>query len=230
MTSNSNILKGIFLSLLVHAFVFAYLESSFSFNKSINASQNISKHVTVQLIKHLAPTSRKNLLDKNKSKPAVAKPEPPKKTLSAKNKPLQKPAAVSQIKKEVSVKPLDREPAKATPPPLADEKLNHQLNIELEKKKEKETYMQLLLAHIESYKFYPGAARRRAIEGKLDVSFLLSESGGHYQLEINGGKAVLQRAVRQALDDAQPFPKPPSSLLPNQPISFSMYYQLSDVN
>jgi len=236
MTSNSNILTGIFLSLLVHAFVFSHWESDFSFNKSINTTQNSSNHVSIQLIKTLnsvTERTKKNLINKNKSAPDTAKSNKPEKTLIAKNVPVEKHTAITQTKKEISVKPLDKEPAitaNNNPAPSDDEKINHHLNIELKKKKEKEAYIQLLLAHIEAYKFYPGAARRRAIEGKLDVTFLLTETGGHYKLKINGGKTILQRAVRQALDDAQPFPKPPSSLLSNQPIAFSMYYQLSDVN
>ena len=229
MTSNSNILTGIFLSLLAHAFAFAHWESDFSFNKSNNTPENISKHVIIQLVKSVTPV----INNTNKSTPDTAKQFSPKKTLVAKNKPVKQLAAITTTKKEISVEPLDRETAKVantSPPPLPDEKINHQHNIELKNKKEKEAYIQLLLAHIEAYKFYPGAARRRAIEGKLDVTFLLSENGGHYQLKINGGRAILQRAVRQALNDAQPFPKPPSSLLSNQRIAFSMYYQLSDVN
>jgi len=231
MTSNSNILTGIFLSLLAHAFAFSHWESDFSFNKSNNTPENISKHVIIQLVKSVTPTSVIN--NEKKSIPDTAKPLSPKKALVVKNKPVKQLSAITTTKKEIPVEPLDRETentANTSPPPTPDEKITHQHNIELKKKKEKEAYIQLLLAHIEAYKFYPGAARRRAIEGKLDVTFLLSESGEHYQLKINGGKSVLQRAVRQALNDAQPFPKPPSSLLSNQRIAFSMYYQLSDVN
>ena len=102
--------------------------------------------------------------------------------------------------------------------------LSQQIEMSLEKQRNE--YLLQLLAHIESYKFYPGAARRRSIEGTLDVAFFLDQDGGVYQLTINGGRAVLQRAVRQALNDAQPFPKPPSAVKMNQQIAFSMVYEL----
>jgi len=228
MTSNSNIFTGIIFSLLLHALAFTHWESDFSFNNSINSSENISKHVIIQLVNTVSPIT-KNI----KSIPVKEKPTPPREALITKNKPVEQFATITETKKEIPAKPLDRETAKAattSPSPSPDEEIKHQQNIELKKIREKEAYIQLLLAHIEAYKFYPGAARRRAIEGKLDITFLLSETGGHYQLKINGGRAILQHAVRQALDDAQPFPKPPSSLTSNQPIAFSMYYKLSDIN
>jgi len=114
-------------------------------------------------------------------------------------------------------------------PAIRNDKTNQPDLIALEKLKtlkQKNEYIKRLLIHIEAYKFYPGSARRRSIEGNLHVTFFLSDKGEPDQLSINGGKSILQRAVRQALNDALPFPEPPSSLQLNQRISFNMNYQL----
>lgn len=59
------------------------------------------------------------------------------------------------------------------------------------------------------------------------MSFKLLSEGQLSQLTINGGKAILQRAARQALDDAMPLPTPPASFDANQYIEFSMVFTLS---
>ena len=98
---------------------------------------------------------------------------------------------------------------------------DHQLVI-----KQKQQYMQKLMAHIDAHKFYPSAARRRGIEGEVQVSFSLTMDRIPVNVEANGSISLLQRAAMQALQDASPFPEPPADVFFNSPIVISMVYAL----
>jgi len=91
---------------------------------------------------------------------------------------------------------------------------------------ERRQYMQQLLAHIEKYKFYPGSARRRAMEGDVKLSFMLHSDGELDRLETSGGPSVLQRAAQQAVKDARPLPSPPAAMQLPTRIEISMLYSL----
>ena len=93
-------------------------------------------------------------------------------------------------------------------------------------KQQQQMYIQQLLAHIENHKYYPHAARRRGIEGSINISFMLLANGQVRQLQVTGGPNVLQHATREAMEQAQPLPLPPSGIsLPRQ-IAIAMVYSL----
>jgi len=62
--------------------------------------------------------------------------------------------------------------------------------------------------HLESYKYYPASARRRGIEGYVDVSFRLMPHGTADQVSVlhGSGYAVLDHAALESVYRAQPFP------------------------
>jgi len=62
--------------------------------------------------------------------------------------------------------------------------------------------------HLEAFKYYPASARRRGIEGDVDVSFMLVRGGVAEQVEVlkGSGYAVLDRAAMTTVARAQPFP------------------------
>jgi len=62
--------------------------------------------------------------------------------------------------------------------------------------------------HLESYKFYPSSARRRGIEGHVDVGFKLIPHGVADQVSLlhSSGYTVLDHAALEAVYRAQPFP------------------------
>lgn len=91
----------------------------------------------------------------------------------------------------------------------------------------REQYLQKLLSHIESYKFYPRAARSRSIEGNVKISFILQDHGNYQQLELNGKPAVLVNAARMALEAAAPFPVPDDDIGFSRQIKFTMVYSLT---
>jgi len=62
--------------------------------------------------------------------------------------------------------------------------------------------------HLEAFKYYPASARRRGIEGEVDVSFFLTGGGLASRLKVlrGSGYAVLDRAALKTVARAQPFP------------------------
>jgi len=62
--------------------------------------------------------------------------------------------------------------------------------------------------HLESFKYYPASARRRGIEGDVDVSFKLVYGGAAEQVKVlkGSGYAVLDHAALSTVTRAQPFP------------------------
>ena len=91
---------------------------------------------------------------------------------------------------------------------------------------EKQHYLAKLLAHIESYKYYPRLARKRGIEGGIHVSFLLSPTGAVSVIKIKNGPKILRQAARKAIDAALPLPKPPEPLIKALLVEYRMTFVL----
>ncbi len=90
----------------------------------------------------------------------------------------------------------------------------------------KQHYLSNLLSHIESFKYYPQSARRRGLNGEVNVSFALLDTGRITDLVISGGPLLLQRASKQAVQQAVPMPTPPAEVPTPMQMSFVMQYQL----
>ena len=91
---------------------------------------------------------------------------------------------------------------------------------------ERESYLLRLLAHIDNHKFYPRTARRRGMEGEIQVAFNLHTDGSISDLQITGGSKVLRKAAKQAVQRALSLPPPPESMSLQEQISFGMLYRL----
>ena len=91
---------------------------------------------------------------------------------------------------------------------------------------ERESYLLRLLAHIDNHKFYPRTARRRGVEGEIQVAFYLHTDGSISDLQITGGSKVLRKAAKQAVQRALSLPPPPESMSLQEQISFGMLYRL----
>ncbi len=92
----------------------------------------------------------------------------------------------------------------------------------------REQYLVQLLSHIESFKYYPRAARRRAIEGEIEIKFNLQNNGSYQQLLVRGQHKVLIQAASQALEASLPLPVPPIDIELSRQIAFTMVYSLKD--
>lgn len=75
-------------------------------------------------------------------------------------------------------------------------------------------YFDMVRMKIESRKKYPAAARRRQIEGRVEVEFSLREDGNVTEVSVKktSRHPDLDRAALLAVRDAAPFPRPPGHL------------------
>lgn len=151
--------------------------------------------------------------------PEPPKPEPkstPKPTPTPKPKPKPKPQPTPPpppVSQPVTA-PVVAEKAEPAPP---DPELLRRI---------REQYLNRLLAHIEAHKFYPTTARRRRLEGEIQVSFTLGEGGRITNLAVSGGHPLLQKAAEEAVLKAEPMPKPPAEVPCPLPVRYAMAYDL----
>jgi len=75
-------------------------------------------------------------------------------------------------------------------------------------RKDKKGNRNAVRKRLESFKYYPASARRRGIEGDVDVSFKLVHGGAAEQVKVlkGSGYAVLDHAALSTVARAQPFP------------------------
>lgn len=92
---------------------------------------------------------------------------------------------------------------------------------------ERQQYLQQLMSHIESFKYYPRAARKRSLEGEVKVSFILLDDGSYEQLSLDGTHSALVKASRVAMESATPLPLPPNDMVIPGQIDFTMSYSLT---
>lgn len=73
-------------------------------------------------------------------------------------------------------------------------------------------YLSLLLAHLNAYKRYPFAARRRHEQGIVRLHFMMDRAGNvlSYQVVGSSGFPDLDDAARAMIQDAQPLPPVPA--------------------
>jgi protein TonB len=149
----------------------------------------------------------------------VVKPKPKpkieKKRLS-KPKPTPKPKPKPLIAETKPVTPPEETQVATQPAPT---RIQPKVNL-------REEYLSKLLAMIEAKKHYPTIARRRNLEGKIEVRFNLLCDGKISKLSITGAHSLLRKAAGKAIDAAQPLPEPPSQVECPIPVHYAMAYSL----
>lgn len=93
-------------------------------------------------------------------------------------------------------------------------------------KKNRLNYFNQLISHIEKFKFYPGSARRRGIEGKVSICFDLNSDGSISSLMVESKHRVLKHAAEQAIKSALPMPLPDKRVTLGRKIDFNMLYAM----
>lgn len=144
---------------------------------------------------------------KKRAEKPVPKPRPPEPRPAMPPPPVAEPAPV------VPPQPLPP----PSPPAMAPEDLE----------RIRQRYLSELLERIEAHKFYPTAARRRGMQGVIQVSFLLRPDGTISELQVGKGPGVLRQAAEEAVAKALPLPKPPTSLELPQTLQFGMEFRLN---
>lgn len=93
-------------------------------------------------------------------------------------------------------------------------------------KKNRLNYFNHLILHIERFKFYPGSARRRGIEGKVSVCFDLNSDGSISGLTVDSKHRILKQAAEEAIKSALPMPLPDKEFSVGRKIDFNMLYAM----
>lgn len=87
-------------------------------------------------------------------------------------------------------------------------------------------YLATVIAHIERHKWYPKAARRRGIQGHVEVVFMLLPDGSTRATLVENGPEILLRAARKTMERAAPLPPPPPDIHCPIKCSFRMQFAL----
>lgn len=90
----------------------------------------------------------------------------------------------------------------------------------------REHYLATVLAQIEAHKFYPLPARRRGLQGRVEVRFMLDARGAISDLDVTGSHSLLVEAARAAVRNAIPLPAAPSMEGFPLAVSYQMIFRL----
>lgn len=148
-------------------------------------------------------------------KPKPKPPEPPK--------PVKKPPEPKRAKKSAPVPVVEPEPE----PVVTEAAVVQTAGDPQELERARQHYLGKLLAHIEEQKYYPRAARRRGLQGVIQVSFVLHEDGSISGLHVENGHDVLQKAAEDAVKAALPLPRPTRDVQCPLTVSYGMEFKLN---
>ena len=87
-----------------------------------------------------------------------------------------------------------------------------------------ENYLSKVLAQIEKAKKYPGQARQKGIEGKVEVEFNILTNGQVKDVKLvkSSSKNLLDQAALKTIMRASPFPKTDSAIRVRLPIIYEL--------
>lgn len=79
-----------------------------------------------------------------------------------------------------------------------------------------DNYLRMVLMRIEQHKKYPVVARKRHMEGRVRVRFIIGPNGMLRSIRVveKSRYSVLDEAAVRAVMEAAPFPEPPKGLMP----------------
>ncbi len=215
------------LSIILHALAIFWLQQNRTETTTVAAPQQAIRVSLNILQQQLQQTHKPQAVAV--AKPAQAKPPKLKPVKPVAKKIVEKSRPESRLEPELELNSeprLESQPVKqtsATAPQLAAQ---IQRGKSLQPSPLKQHYLSNLLSHIESFKYYPQSARRRGLNGEVNVSFELLGTGRITDLVISGGPLLLQRASKQAVQQAVPMPTPPAEVPTPMQMSFVMQYQL----
>ncbi len=86
-----------------------------------------------------------------------------------------------------------------------------------------EDYLSRVVARIEAFRKYPVTARRRRLEGRVDVDLAIDCSGRLASLQTHGGPVLLRRAAAGSVRRALPLPPPADC---PRTVRYTMVYSL----
>ena len=192
------------LSILFHVALFMPFSNAITSNSSQAQAPVQNKRISLNLLK---PVNQKKKTEPKKIEPKKVKP---------------KKKAKRKIKKTDEI--IQPKHEQAVAPKVEDEvKRQHVKKLA----SLKQDYFSTLLTHIEGHKYYPRSARRRGIEGVIQVSFRLMANGTIAALVTTGGTLILRRAAKQSVKNALPLPHCPHEISCPMQVSYDMQFKLN---
>ena len=161
----------------------------------------------------------------NFQRPTPPAPEPqPQPKPKPKPKPLPKPKPIPKPEPE----PPKPEPLPEPPPPqeMPKQQQAEEARMAADAARGVQNYLALVMQQVERHKNYPRVARRRGLEGSVQIRFQIAADGTVRALNLEGGHSLLQSAARRAVEKAIPFPPPPPGAAKPCPVAFAMLFEL----
>ena len=178
--------------------------------KVIKKSKPKAKKITKKVIKKVL-------------KKHVSKPKPKPKKIVKKIQPIQEEVFIP-TPQEIIPEPTRVE----TPPsPVVAQPVAAQPKVD--KSAKRRAFLHAVRSKIIRNKKYPPKARRRHIEGSVEVMFDIGTDGGISNIQFLNGKRILQKSVRRAVLNSSPLSVPNSlrSELPIYGISVVVHFKLN---
>ncbi len=207
-------------SLLIHVSLFAFLLPSLSFEPTSKETLHVHmklSHVSLMSEQPLSSPSQPEVAQEK----ALQTPMPkalPKQTVS---KP--KKIAPSPI---TNKEPLPHEEQRASNTPMIQAQASQSIDTnssEPTPKPSDEQYQALVAKALHDAKSYPELARKRLIEGSVELIFTITPEGQLREIQSRSHSAILEQAALQSLHQAQPFfPKPHTNVTLKVPMVYRL--------
>ena len=202
-------------------FIFVFINAK-SFNIDKTKEENILKIQTITETK--IATIQK--IQPHKIQQKIAKPEPIKQEIvqpmiakpiietpkPSKQEVIEEKTIITQnIPKEVVKQQVVEQP-KQTPivvaPKIVEHKVEHKQEIKVDNTPIKQQFFAKLKEKINSNKSYPQNARRRGIEGVVEVKFEILSSGQVGTISILSGNQIFFQSIKDAIESSFPMAIP----------------------
>ncbi len=222
MPQHRSIVTTVLLSIMFHAAVFYQFQDyeASKWDENIKEATNTTPvKMTIAAVKPKPQPPKKEVL------PKPVKKKPPIKKEVVKPEEIVEPEP--EIEEEI-IEELDipEEVVEEEPEVEQQEVLAQVEQSDAQTEATTNDYISLIQQLIESKKVYPRAARRRRIEGEVDVSFILNLDGTVAQVRSQGDKKVLNSAAVNAVKAVSPLPAPPEMIAKPLELSFTMVFKL----
>ena len=213
---SSFIISAIAYIAIITTMFYLFSENDYSTKK---VQKNKPKCVQFSIIAPAKVQEVKNIKEKKKPK---AKPKPKKKKKKIKPQPKPKPKPI--VKPEPIIQEPVIEPEPFVEEPIIEEiieeeteevqeqavvqtetisNVQQQINQDIREAKRRE-FIEHLIKRINSNKSYPNMARRRGIEGVVDVKFKILPNGNVKNIRIISGRSIFKKATVQAIKRSFP--------------------------
>ncbi|WP_320035254.1 TonB family protein [Halarcobacter sp.] len=181
-----------FITLILYASTITTVLYSFNNQSNITKNEEKKSLVKISLIEPKVELKKeKEIIKEQKNEPKKIKKKISKKVKKTKKKIEKKVTKPKpQIKKEIKkIEPLSSKKVEKVVP--------HTPKVNITKIKN--DYIEKVKKTINKNKFYPNSARRRGIEGYVNVNFIIGEKGELKNIKILNGKKIFYNAAKEAI-------------------------------